>query len=152
MKSTLHNGEWYLMGGVGQGKSVFCASVDSLIATAGSSEGEGGSVWKTLPEAPFEFSDIAMYGNLLLAIGGAIEGRDSLTPQSAIYGFITGTQSWVHIGNLPVAIESTCSIVLPSSELLVVGGQSESGIFSSSVFKATLRGTNCTYSVHVNSH
>ena len=98
MKSTLHNGEWYLIGGVKQGKSVFCTTVDSLIATARFSKGEGGSVWKTLPKVPLMYSSIVMCGNLPLAIGG----KDPILfgPRSAVYGYIADTKTWIDVGGI----------------------------------------------------
>ena len=67
IKSVLLNGEWYLMGGLRQGRSVFSASVAALFASAGKVD----SVWRTLPEAPLELSSLAAFGSLLLTIGGA---------------------------------------------------------------------------------
>ena len=69
MKSALLNGEWYLMGGWWQGRSVFSASVAALLASAGTGE-RTHSVWRRLPPAPLEFSSPATFGSLLLAIGG----------------------------------------------------------------------------------
>ena len=76
MKSAFLNGEWYLMGGFGQDRSVFSATVDTLIASA-SAGGETPTVWKTLPEAPLKWSSTAVFGGHLLAIGGD-EPRSSL--------------------------------------------------------------------------
>ena len=69
MKSALLNGEWYLMGGLWPGRSVFSASVAALLATAGTNV-RTHSVWKRLPVAPLEKSSPASFGGLLLAIGG----------------------------------------------------------------------------------
>ena len=77
MKSALLNGEWYLMGGLWPGRSVFSASVAALLATAGTGE-RIHSVWRTLPEAPLEFSSPTVFGGLLLAIGGLGEFSFSL--------------------------------------------------------------------------
>ena len=69
MKSALVNGEWYLMGGAWLGWSVFSASVAALLASVGTGE-RTHSVWRTLPDAPLEFSSPTAFGNILLAIGG----------------------------------------------------------------------------------
>ena len=69
MKSAYLNGEWYLMGGEGQDRSVFSATVDTLIASA-SAGGETPTVWKTLPEVPVGWSSTAVFGGHLLVIGG----------------------------------------------------------------------------------
>ena len=77
IESALLNGEWYLMGGWWQGRSVFSASVAALFATAGTGKGTH-YVWKTLPEAPLKYSSPAAFGSLLLAIGGSGEFSFSL--------------------------------------------------------------------------
>ena len=69
MKSALRDGEWYLMGGWTQGRSVFSASVDALLATDDKVK-ESHCVWRTLPEAPLKFSSPVAFGSLLLAISG----------------------------------------------------------------------------------
>ena len=69
MKSALLDGEWYLMGGWWQSRSVFSASVAALLASAGTGE-RTHSVWRTLPDAPLTMSIPAAFGSLLLAIGG----------------------------------------------------------------------------------
>ena len=75
MKSAFFHGEWYLMGGFRQDRSVFSATVDTLIASA-SAGGEMPTVWKTLPEAPLDLwqSSTAVVGGHLLAIGGTVAG------------------------------------------------------------------------------
>ena len=70
IKSVLLNGEWYLMGGWCQGRSVFSASVNILLDTAGTCKGTH-TVWRTLPKAPLAFSSPVVFNSLLLAIGGA---------------------------------------------------------------------------------
>ena len=133
MKSTLHEGNWYLAGGIEQGHDVYYTSVESLITTT-NSEGAGQtSVWKKLPSTPLEGSTPAMFKNQLVTIG---EGYPF---SSAIYAFSSSNNSWVHVGDLPVACYSICTLVLPTGELLVVGGDTESGLSSCS-FRANIEG------------
>ena len=131
MKSTLHEGNWYLAGGNGQGSGVYQTSLESLIAT---SEGDRPtSVWKKLPDAPLELSATAVLRDQLVTVGG---GKPI---GSAIHAYSPSTNSWVHVEDLPVACHSTCSIVLPTGELLVVGGESESELLSIP-FRASIGG------------
>ena len=67
------------------------------------------------------------------------------TTCTAVYAFIPDTQSWQHVADLPKPLHSTCSAVLSSNELVLVGGTSGDKI-SSSVYKASLKGT---YSLQV---
>ena len=120
MKSTLHEGKWYLAGGKRQGNEVYQTSLESLIAT---SEGAGQtSVWKKLPDAPLELSATVMFRDQLITIGG---GKPL---SSAIHAYSPSTNSWVHVGDLPDDCHSTCAVVLPTGKLLVVGGENESGL------------------------
>ena len=120
MKSTLHERNWYLAGGIRQGSEVYQTSLESLIAT---SEGAGQtSVWKKLPDAPLELSATVMFRDQLITIGG---GKPL---SSAIHAYSPSTNSWVHVGDLPDDCHSTCAVVLPTGKLLVVGGENESGL------------------------
>ena len=118
MKSTVLNGHWYLMGGWGQGKEVYYASLDSLVASCQPSEKPLPSVWKRLPDVPHEDSSIAMFGNRLIAVGG------EYPLNSSIYAYSPHIQSWVHVWDMPVKLRSTCTAVLPTGELMMIGGWS----------------------------
>ena len=80
-------------------------------------------------------SSLASFGQHLISIGGKIRGK---SPD--IVALSSLSQSWVDVGKLPVALDSAASIVLPTGELVVIGGNTEQYIHSAKVFKATLRG------------
>jgi hypothetical protein len=132
MKSTILNGHWYLMGGWGQGKEVYYASLDSLVASCRPSEKPLPSVWKRLPDVTHTYSSTAVFGNRLIAVGG---GHPS---SSSIHAYSPHTQSWVHVGDMPVGLSSTCTAVLPTGDLMVIGGLSNASI-ESHVHKAHLK-------------
>ena len=138
MKSTVLNGHWYLMGGRGQGKEVYYASLDSLVASCQPSEKPLPSVWKRLPDVPHIRSSIAVFGNRLIAVGGGYP-----SPSSSIHAYYPHTQSWLHVGAMPVKLFSTCTAVLPTGELMVIGGWSRtSSMVESCVYKTSLNGNN----------
>ena len=139
MKSTVLDGHWYVMGGVGQGKEVYYASLDSLVASCQPSEKPLPSVWKRLPDVPHQPSSIAVFGNRLIAIGGGGYRSPSISSISAYYPH---TQSWVHVGDMPVELHSTCTAVLPTGELMVIGGWSSTYMVESCVYKTILNGNN----------
>ena len=59
------------MGGMGQGKEVYYASLDSLVASCQPSEKPLPSVWKRLPDVPHDYSSrTVVFGNRLIAVGG----------------------------------------------------------------------------------
>ena len=136
MKSTVLDDHWYLMGGFAQGKVVYYASLDSLIASRQPSETSQPSfVWKRLPDVHNSQSTPTVFGNRLTAIGG--RPRNGKLPISSIHAFSTHTQSWVHVGDLPVVGCQTCTMVLPSGDLIVMGGFLDK---RNKVYKANLKG------------
>ena len=54
------------------------------------------AVWKKLTDAPFVHSTLVAFGKQLITVGG-----QPLT--SAIHAFSYKTNSWVYVGDLPVA-------------------------------------------------
>ena len=118
MQSTVLNGHWYLMGGEGQEEEVYYASLDSLVASCQPSEKPLPSVWKRLPNVPHSLSSTAVFGNRLIAVGGGYS-----SPSSSIHAYSPHTQSWLHVGDMPVELLSTCTAVLPTGELMVIGGR-----------------------------
>ena len=127
MKSTVLNGHWYLMGGEGQEKEVYYASLDLLVASCRPSEKPLPSVWKRLPDVPRARSSTAVLGNRLIVVGG-------YPPSSSIHAYSPHTQSWVHVGDMPVELDSTCTAVLPiGGDLMVIGGYMESRVHKASL-------------------
>ena len=140
LKSTVLDGHWYLVGGRGQGKEVYYASLDSLVASCQPSEKPLPSVWKRLPDAPHDHSNTAVFGNRLIAVGGFL-------PSSSIHAYSPHTQSWVHVGDMPIELDSTCTVVLPTGELMVIGGVGSTYMEESCVYKTSLNG-NDNYCLH----
>jgi hypothetical protein len=136
MKSTVLNRHWYLMGGEGQGREVYYASLDSLVASCRPSEKPLPSVWKRLPDVPHVLSSTAVFGNRLIAVGG---GRFLSSPTSSIHAYSPHTQSWIHVGDMPVELISTCTAVLPTGDLMVIGGSSIDMFKETCVHKASLK-------------
>ena len=141
MQSTVLNGHWYQMGGVGQGKEVYYTSLDSLVASCQPSEKSLPSVWKRLPDVPHYHSSTAVFGNRLIAVGGGFQ------PSSPIHAYSTHTQSWVHVGDMPIKLSSTCTAVLPTGELMVIGRQGDTFSRESIVHKASLNGNREWYTI-----
>ena len=132
MKSTFLNGYWYLMGGYELGEEVYCASLDSLVASCHPSEKRLPFVWKRLPDVTNNYSGTAVFGNRLIAVGG-------LPFSSSIHAYSPHTQSWIHVGDMPVKLHSTCTAVLPTGELMVIGGWSNTVVKRSCVYKTSLK-------------
>ena len=133
MKSALHEGNWYLAGGMGQGSEVYHTSLGYLIAATHSEGTRKTLVWKQLPGTALIWSTPAVLRNQLIIVGGGYH------KSSFIHTYSASTKSWVHVGDMPIACYSTnCTLVLPTGELLVVG-DTKSGPSSHS-FRASIKG------------
>jgi hypothetical protein len=120
MKSTIFSDHWYLMG---RGGIVYSASLDSLLASCQPSEtSQPSSLWKRLTNAPSEWYYPAVFGNRLVAVGRRSIGIATLS----LYAYSSLTQSWVDMGDIPsipISLIPPCAVLLPSNELMIVGGQ-----------------------------
>ena len=141
LKSAILDQHWYLMGGEGdsdllaQNNAVHYASIDSLLATSELSEQS--AVWKRLTDTPYQYSSTAVFGGRLVTIGG--EGALDLSCTSSIYAYSLHATSWIHVGDMQFAASNTCVVVLPTGELMVVGGSNDRH-FTSTVQKASIKG------------
>ena len=137
LKSTLHKGRLYLMGGLRQGPSVFHCKLESLLNEDYTQEmSHSSGLWSEL-QIHFKRSSPSSFANQLISTGGDLI---SGTCSSEICAYSPHTLSWLHVGNLPIELVSTATIVLPTGELVVLGGVSPSGDWSNRVFKASLKG------------
>ena len=110
MNIAILNGHLYLAGGVGQGKQVYYASVESLIASCQPSGRHLPSVWSRHAVASYESSSLVAFGNRLLAIG-----------YNTIRAYSPYSQSWIHVADKPGGDSGEAAAVLPSGDLMVAG-------------------------------
>ena len=131
MKSTVLEGNWYLASRTRQGCKIYHTSLKCLIATL--EEAGQTSVWKKLPGAPLQWTTLAVFRNQLITV------EAGYYCSSAIHAYFPNTKSWVHVGDLPAACYSTCTLVLPTEELLVIGPRSG---LASCLFRANIGGNS----------
>ena len=134
VKSVLHDDFLYLVGSIGQSKSVFQCSVQALIEQA-TPHPPKQSTWNTICDAPYRFCSVATFGGALVAVGGLDKGR-----KNSLHMYDPLIQSWVHAGDMPVAVNSTCTVTLPSGEMMVIGGETNDALHlhACHVYKASL--------------
>ena len=119
--SAVFDGHWYLMGeGLDKSQTicVYSASIDSLLASCQTSQSS--PIWNTLPDIPFGYCCLAVFGNRVVAVAK----RGAITSLDAYSSFF---QSWVHTDEYASSSGSNttpCAVALPSSELIIVSGHS----------------------------
>ena len=138
MKSALLDGNWYLAGGRWQYSKVFHASLESLIET---SDKRKKGIWKSLPELfRRRCCSISACHGQLMAVGGVTNSG----PTREIQVYSTKKRSWVEVEYMPHACDSTCTVILPTKEILLIGGSTVSEHqhhdFSCHVQKANTKG------------
>ena len=117
--STICGDHLYMLGGwddKGKAKSVLTCSLTKLLQSSSSSS----SVWHRVADAPAYISTCAaVNGEQLLAVGGCDE-RNKDTP--TIHKYYPNTNSWKLINSMPTARHQSLAAVLPTNEVMVVGG------------------------------
>ena len=122
----------YLLGGwdnKGKTKLVLTCSLTELLQSSSSS-----AVWHKVADSPAYLSCAAVDGELL-AVGGRDE-KDKAT--TAVYKYTPTTNSWHLISNMPTPRLQCLVAVLPTSELMVVGGVTDGYIEVDNIEIATL--------------
>ena len=139
MQSTSHDGHYYLMGGDHQGTSVFYTSLQSLVEKAtqhpptSPSNTDQLSVWKTLTDTPHQRSSTTIFGGALVAVGG------HPIQSSRLHLYFPLTQSWLPAGEMPLGVHDTCTVTLPTGEMMVIGGWTRDTHCSPLVYKACVK-------------
>ena len=131
MKSAVNGDDWYLSGL----EKVYRTSLKSLVASAVSPAAAAQSaVWERLPDTPHKDSGITWFDDHLLAVGG----RSFVSKRiRTVYAFNSKANVWEHVSDLPGdGCCSNCCAVLPTGELLVIGGW----YTTQRVLKATITG------------
>ena len=79
--------------------------------------------WRTLPDAPLEYSTAIAVRGSLLAVGGSHGGQRS----SAIHVYNQEKNAWNKVDDLPTVRQDCACCLLPSGEILVAGGRDRHG-------------------------
>ena len=116
---TICGDRLYMLGGwddEDRTKSVLTCSLTELLRSSSSS-----SIWHRVADAPAGLSTCAAVNGELLAVGGHMHDKDD-KPLSAIHKYNQTTNSWNLISNMPTARFFSLVAVLPTNEMMVVGG------------------------------
>ena len=116
--ATICGDHLYMLGGVDdkdKTKSVLTCSLTELLQSSSSSS----SVWHRVADVPAYRSTGAAVNGQLLAVGGC---HEDLKATAAIHEYNPTTNSWGHISNMPTARLRCLVAVLPTNEIMIVGG------------------------------
>ncbi len=127
--------------GVSAEKSIHSASLTALIDRAlhhsnGSTSAE--SLWTALEDVPYYYTTVASIGGCLLAVGGADNPRGGEVSDS-IRTYLPTSSTWIQTGELPLPLSLTTAVLLPTNELLIIGGGNTERVKTKQVFKKTLQ-------------
>ena len=115
---TICGDQLYMLGGIDDHnvtKSVLTCSLTELLQSSSSSS----SIWHRVADAPAYWSTCAAVNGGLLAVGGRDEDNRLI---SAIHKYNPATNSWDLISNMPTAKSRSLIAVLPTNEIILVGG------------------------------
>ena len=117
MSAAITDGTLYLLGG-SLGTKVLSVSLSALTETD-----KPPAQWRTLPDAPLEYSTAIAVRGSLLAVGGS-HGRQR---SSAIHVYDQEKNAWNKVDDLPTVRQDCACCLLPSGEILVAGGRDRHG-------------------------
>ena len=127
-KSSAINGNvWYLSREYSSlgvpNKRVLSVCLDELISqavsqSAATTSPSTPSPWQTLTDTPLTHSTILVLNGALLTVGGY--------ESSAVHLYKPSSGNWVKVGDLPTRQWECACMILPSGEIFVAGGHSES--------------------------
>ena len=127
MSSAVIEDHWYISAHYWRDNKphVFCTRLLSLASNAS-------NVWCELGAPPVRSSTLLAYNSHLLLLGGlkqsSILQKDTF--QDDIYCYEPSANTWRKCGKLPSKMSGCSCAVLPSGELLVVGGYNVKGKYS----------------------
>ena len=121
--ATICRNHLYMLGGYDKHghstKSVLTCSLTNLLQSLGDQE-TSHSVWNSVSDAPVYGSTCVAVNGELLAVGGLDE---KCKKTSAVYKYEPASDSWGLISNMLTARYHCLVAVLPTNEMLVVGGE-----------------------------
>ena len=117
--ATICGDQLYILGGYDRGetKLVLTCSLTDLLQSSLDSDS---SIWHRVTNAPYYNSTCTTINGELLVVGGC-DQHDKVT--DAIYIYNTTTKSWELISNMPTARQGCLVAVLPTNEVMVIGGK-----------------------------
>ena len=107
---------WYIMGGNGLKKSGCVATLNELIFR--NEQTPKTNVWKSLPDTRYTNTTVVAFGKSILSIGG----KSPLGAVNEVFVYFPGIRKWIRDVKLPRSFYGCTPVVIPTNELLLIGG------------------------------
>ena len=125
LQAAILNDKLYLLGGIDKdckpSPQVFVASLDTLSNHQVN--------WQSAPSTPWCASyPVVLYNKFLLTVGGWQQNTTS-----RVYIFSLSTGQWMHLTNIPAAINSPATLCVANT-ILVIGGANIENEYSKKVW------------------
>ena len=117
--ATICGEQFFMLGGSNdkrETKSVLTCSLRELLQ---SSSSQSSSIWQRVADAPAYCSTCAAVDGELVVVGGCSEDDK---PTATVHKYNPTTNSWDLIGDMKTARYNCLAAVLPTSEMMVAGG------------------------------
>ena len=118
--ATICRDHLYILGGFYSGSvtpSVLTCSLTKLLQSCSGTLSN--SVWSRITDVPVRRSTCAAVNGELVAVGGLLAGSKTT---AAVHKYNPTTNSWDLINNMPTARFNCLAAVLPTNQMMVVGG------------------------------
>ena len=86
--------------------------------------------WQKIANLPTYYSTCATVHGQLLAVGGLVKDGSK---SDAVYIYSSSTNSWEVVSHMPTPQYDCLVALLPSSELMVVGGGTDDRVLTASI-------------------
>ena len=145
MSHTVIHNVLYLVGGYKTSaigsytKTVMSASIPQLLESCLQPSRTPPVQWQSgsIPDVPHYYSTAASLGGCLVVVGGSTRpSRNAL--ESSVHAYCPSSSSWVCVGQLPQPFAECITVILPTGELLVLGGKVSQHIFTTAAYKCCL--------------
>ena len=139
LSGGVSNDTVYMVGGadsVGRLKKTFVTSLDKLLAKTfstpmtrdPSTKSKHEPAWSEATSTPAYWPSGLIISGMVLALGGAVSADFSDKQRvKDIYAYSPSMNSWIHVGELPVALSGACVVAISPVEFLVIGGIEDGG-------------------------
>ena len=132
------NGMVYLIGGVNTNRlrKTFVAPLDKLLSRTSNTlnqdsdtQSEDKSPWSEVADTPAYNPSALVMSDIVIALGGAVSADTSKKQRvKDVHAYSPSMNTWIRVGELPVALTGACVVAISPVEFLVIGGVEDGAV------------------------